>query len=160
MKERSIILRQDEVFAALQGAVTVVRPIKNLDGIWRKIEENYSSDRPYRPIMQDQYGDYHDIPSPFGSVGDRLWVRETWAIQSCGRLVPLTPDIWPDGWPIKRLRYPATDKPPYKGHWWNKRSSSTMPRWASRLTLENVGVSVERRGEQWVRVGEFRRVDK
>lgn len=87
--------------------------------------------------------------SPFGAPGDRLWVRETWAIKGCGRRVPLDDETWAEGWPIDRLQYVATDEAPNDGvdgggYWWNKRPSIHMPRWASRITLEVQRVWVER----------------
>ncbi|MBU1740864.1 MAG: hypothetical protein KKC37_04905, partial [Proteobacteria bacterium] len=81
--------------------------------------------------------------------GDRLWVRETWAIDGCGGRVKMDRDTWPDGWPTDRLQYPATDEAPnYSAHkgpyWWNKRPSIHMPRWASRITLKVVRVWPQR----------------
>ena len=86
---------------------------------------------------------------PYGQPGDLLWVRETWAIEDCGSRVSLSPGAWPSGWPIDRLRYPATDEAPQKDgkgrpYWWNLRSSIHMPRWASRLTLRLTEVLVQR----------------
>lgn len=83
---------------------------------------------------------------PYGRVGDRLWVRETWAIRDCGSRVKITAG---EITMKHRLQYPATDKAPAtnaKGepHWWNKRPSIHMPRWASRITLEITKVRVER----------------
>ena len=48
-----------------------------------------------------------------------------------------------------RLKYVATDKAPYytengDPHWWNKRPSIFMPRWAARTWLEILGVRAER----------------
>lgn len=93
--------------------------------------------------------DYFMQLCPYGVPGDRLWVRERWAIEDCGNWVRLSKEIWCDGWPIDMIKYPATDAPPakYKNkspYWWNKRPSISMPRWASRITLEIVSVRVER----------------
>jgi hypothetical protein len=98
---------------------------------------------------------------PFGVVGDVLWVRETWAIKDCGHRVSLKPEAWPDGFPIDRVQYIATDKAPSteealedrRGsanihtdipYWWNKRPSIHMPRWACRTVLEITDIRVER----------------
>lgn len=66
---------------------------------------------------------------PYGQPGDRLWVRETWNCIDTGRLTQR------QDW----VRYRATDGE--EMHW---RPSIFMPRWASRITLEIVGVRVER----------------
>lgn len=78
----------------------------------------------------------HSVPSglipfcPYGEVGDRLWVRETFGLPfglSYGRKVLYRADgcHTPDAM-------------------WSWRPSIHMPRWASRLTLEIIGVRVER----------------
>jgi len=76
---------------------------------------------------------------PYGQPGDRLWVKETFRFTSewddlPPGDVPAGQDVWfeadgkhPMGWGDGRLR-----------------SSIHMPRWASRITLEIVGVRVER----------------
>lgn len=89
------------------------------------------------------------ILCPYGQPGDLLWVRETWAIDQCGRRASLAPEAWPYGFPINRLKYVATDTAPAEdgkggAYWWNSRSSIYMPRWASRITLEVESVRVER----------------
>lgn len=81
---------------------------------------------------------------PYGQPGDRLWVRETFAIvprtaYRCSEGVQqvLRPDddhdaaIFREGWDRSR-----------SGFRW--RPSIHMPRWASRITLEIVSVRVER----------------
>ncbi|MBQ4924985.1 hypothetical protein FDK33_07375 [Citrobacter werkmanii] len=67
---------------------------------------------------------------PFGDVGDRIWVRETFCA------VPDHEE--PAG--CSALLYAADGNGPY-GKW---TPSIHMPRWASRLTLEITGVRVER----------------
>lgn len=70
---------------------------------------------------------------PFGKIGDRLWVRETW---QCGLCTEST------------FAYRATHKPSDLEEGWSEiikwRPSSQMPRWASRILLEITGVRVER----------------
>lgn len=79
------------------------------------------------------------IKCPFGQVGDRLWVRETWAqCYQGGQLDGGKPcfraDVGIDG--------NATKIETTKVIQW--KPSIFMPRWASRITLEVVGVRVER----------------
>jgi len=81
--------------------------------------------------------------NPYGVIGDRLWVRETFAM-------PMTVLGAPnylkmnDGVPIiyRADGTTLTDQPDFYGvHW---RPSIHMPRWASRITLEITDVRVER----------------
>ena len=75
---------------------------------------------------------------PFGTVGDRIWVRETWAEAGAG-----APDL-----KLYRANYPEhvpthyENVPPADEIRWTP--SIHMPRCASRLTLEITGVRVER----------------
>lgn len=78
------------------------------------------------------------IKCPYGRVGDRLWVKETWATAAVfDKLKPL--DI-PEGSPIG---YAADDDfyAPFQGR---TRPSIFMRQWMSRITLEIVSVRVER----------------
>jgi hypothetical protein len=68
-------------------------------------------------------------PCPYGVVGDRLWVRETWTPDPV-----IKPVAYKADWP-----YPVTV--PHLGMW---HPSIHMPRWASRITLEVTAVWVER----------------
>jgi hypothetical protein len=67
---------------------------------------------------------------PHGRIGDRLWVRETWAPH---------PDF-PES--VHRGVYRADPECKYDVARW--RPSIHMPRWASRILLEITGVRVER----------------
>lgn len=84
---------------------------------------------------------------PYGRAGDRLWVRETWAVEeSLNATPPSKFSKWPT-WFAADGGYLAnnpkrgfhTGKP--RGRW---RPSIHMPRWASRITLEITDVRVER----------------
>jgi len=82
---------------------------------------------------------------PFGVIGDRLWVRETW---------DFLPDSGPDEPNAAMIRYWAggdmerrivpSDFNPFLYNYEKKRSPIHMPRWASRITLEITGVRVQR----------------
>jgi hypothetical protein len=78
---------------------------------------------------------------PYGSLGDRLWVRETWQQtrprKSDGqRFILRTPAKG-----CGDLHYAADGEPDEPPKW---RPSIYQPRWASRITLEVVSVRVER----------------
>lgn len=74
---------------------------------------------------------------PFGNVGDRIWVRETWAEAGAS-----APDL-----KLYRANYPAhvpahyENVPPAEDVRWTP--SIHMPRWASRILLEITDVRVE-----------------
>ncbi|EHN8715651.1 hypothetical protein N8V39_25680 [Enterobacter hormaechei subsp. steigerwaltii] len=84
------------------------------------------------------YGESGIFNCPFGAVGDRIWVRETWAEAGAS-----APDL-----KLYRANYPEhvpthyENVPPADEIRWTP--SIHMPRWASRLTLEITGVRVER----------------
>lgn len=73
--------------------------------------------------------------SPYGTPGDRLWVRETWQTVT----TPADRDT-------SKLFYAADHgaRPGFAEDDWRWRPSIHMPRWASRITLEVTGVRVER----------------
>lgn len=79
------------------------------------------------------------IRCPYGQVGDTLWVRETWAVDFT---FDKTPPI-----DIAKNEFIFYKYPPdvysksIRGKW---RPSIYMPRWASRILLEIVGIRVER----------------
>jgi len=80
-----------------------------------------------------------DAPCPYGEPGDRLWVRETWAVGDRDNDVLYASD---QSWCVNGVAVPP---PVNKGtvHAGNWRPSIHMPRWASRITLEVVAVRVE-----------------
>lgn len=94
-----------------------------------------------QPAKKDVFGvadENEGYTCPFGAVGDRIWVRETWAEAGAG-----APDL-----KLYRANYPEhvpthyENVPPDDEIRWTP--SIHMPRWASRLTLEITGVRVER----------------
>ena len=145
MKERPILFNGEMVRAILEGRKTQTRrlvksPLKFKNGLCWDVQNDEA--------FGAQYGKTFFCDSPYGVQGDRFWVRETWAIQDCGSRVGISKEHWPDGFPVSRVRYPATDPAPNSSegrhHWWNKRPSIHMPRWASRINLEVLSVRVER----------------
>ncbi|MBG0618621.1 hypothetical protein I4P18_01200 [Enterobacter roggenkampii] len=94
-----------------------------------------------QPAKKDVFGvadENEGYTCPFGAVGDRIWVRETWAEAGAG-----APDL-----KLYRADYPEhvpthyENVPPANEIRWTP--SIHMPRWASRLTLEITGVRVEK----------------
>lgn len=100
---------------------------------------------PILPAKHPMAGDWYWTPSPFGKIGDHLWVRETWRgvveINPPGKTTELGVARYVPGQEYcRRVEYQATHE--RDGEPW--RPSIHMPRWASRITLEVTGVRVER----------------
>lgn len=140
MKERPILFSAPMVRAIIAGTKTqtrrIVKPQPDFD--------------PYHHLHIDKLG-----PCKYGEPGDRLWVRETfrlgvsldndcptWSASSCvsvsGKLVG----------PIKYEADGATLNDDvlgdFGGAWGKTRVSIHMPRWASRISLLNKIIRVER----------------
>lgn len=145
MKERPILFSGAMVKAILAGYKTQTR---------RVIKPMVGRDYKYIPmptcerIRETHFAGLLAV-CPYGVIGDRLWVRETWRLwDACtdeyegdlhtGKL-PTVDDhnrrFWKD-----RVEYRASSSDT-EPTW---RPSMFMPRWASRLTLEVVKVRVER----------------
>ena len=176
-KSRGIIFTTESVRAILDGRKTQTRRVMRS----QPTIENLPVGRSYIPIMRWN-GKYWGSATkdnrdgiaqiavakhcPYGKVGDRLWVRETFVIESNFNLdaEDKYPPPFSDGRPVKRVdceeygkywqqcHYRATDPMPLlvntntdeecKWH-----PSIYMPRWASRINLEIVSVRVERVAE-------------
>lgn len=141
MKEKPILFSGEMVRAILDGRKTqtrrVVKPqpsgsakeMVNMCSVW--------AERCAAGALYDEWR------CPYGQVGDRLWVRETW--QALAKYDHLPPrDIPPNniGWSDTDILYVA-DRPDML--WDAKvRPSLFMPRWASRILLEVTNVRIER----------------
>lgn len=101
----------------------------------------------FKSVLHALYKDGTMVKCPYGNVGDRLWVRETWAAERgynhvAPRHLPSryastkNIDLW---WRADRASCRRLNAKP--GKW---RPSIFMPRWASRITLKITGVRVER----------------
>lgn len=130
MKERGMIFNAEMVRAILDGRKTQTRrPIKWKQTRFTEIGEREDGSKwPWSEDAEHACDFWH--PCPFGAVGDRIWVRETWARYNIDQnshdiaYRATTPEDWPE-----------------EGRW---RPSIHMPRWASRILLEITNVRVER----------------
>lgn len=161
MKERPIIFNADMVRAVLDGRKTQTRriiqsPAKNMQASGHKVfEYREAGDKWYGEhvfSMRNQSGTWCDYTKeqflakcPFGAVGDRLWVRETFRVHS--RATDVATLVYKaseqQSWTQQTHRVPIEkcNKPAVVDTW---TPSIHMPRWASRITLEITGVRVER----------------
>lgn len=123
MKERPILFTGPMVRTLLAGKKTQTRRIvkpqprnlagPNFDGLWSDTID---------PVVRY-------FPCPYGAVGDRLWVKETW--KPC----------FGDGSGASYRADPAHTPPEERGPW---KPSIFMTRKRSRITLEITAVRVER----------------
>ena len=141
MQEKPIIFNGEMVRAVLDGRKTqtrrVLKPQPTIDIAGARPEYRSA----YGFLRLADGGEYGPIRCPYGQHGDRLWVRETFALHR----------IWNE--------QPPSNASDHQGIWWradNKsrrplnafpgriRPSIHMPRWASRLTLDVIDVRLER----------------
>ena len=152
MRERGIVFNAEMVRAVLDGRKTQTRRIMKNQPVPSKTREGdfwFSCNMTRSMVHVSDFipgncanlpdaHEYFSMCCPFGAVGDRLWVRETWA-EAGGSAPELQ---------LYRANYPAhvpskyENVPPPESIRW--RPSIHMPRWASRITLEITGVRVER----------------
>jgi hypothetical protein len=145
VKERPILFSGAMVRAILEGRKTQTRRVVkhqecHVEGaVYPAIDFDgqvmtYAYVNPHSGENAKRYA----ISCPYGNPGERLWVRETWSHTGSG--------VWTiaaarSGALDGKVIYKATDEEPCPGCWW---PSIHMPREFSRLTLEVVGVRVER----------------
>lgn len=161
MKERPILFSGPMVRALLAGTKTqtrrIVKPQPHPNHIispaWGKSPDGFPFGEP--GLWRENGPDYPDGPEderrcPYGVIGDRLWVKETWNTPP-GHYELASPRELRVGTPI---RYASDGE--VRGDsdrfvdtagciaFGRARPSIFMPRWASRITLELVDVRVER----------------
>lgn len=154
MKERPIIFSAPMVRALLAGTKTqtrrAVKPQPDITGMRTQDGEGRSwgpKDVEYRTHDAEHY---LSIPGacvgpmrcPYGSPGDRLWVRENgWERpERTPRMMLEGADTWAPYY------YDADNEDVESLRAWGfkRRPSIHMPRWASRITLEVTGIRAER----------------
>lgn len=151
IREKGLIFNSEMVRAILDGRKTQTRrPIK-----WKQTrctEIGERDDGSYWPWSEDCENccDYWH-PCPFGAVGDRIWVRETFQGPLVSEELLEEYRAYPEKFENPEYCEYSADggpRPEYCDlddnlrHGW--RPSIHMPRWASRITLEITGVRVER----------------
>jgi hypothetical protein len=158
MKERPILFSGPMVRAILDGRKTQTRRIIKLPIFGRSDTPGYDwSFRDRRGLWNDYRNDRIAEVCPYGKSGDRLWVREKFGysrqvddINGSERVV-----CYAAGHPfhvtdasvdaLKRCHSGNLMQPNHfvhdPIHW---RPSIHMPRWASRITLEIMGIKIER----------------
>lgn len=147
MKERGMIFNTEMVRAILDGRKTQTRRIMKPQpepcprgGHWWP-SNVFKTMLHVEDEMQNGKGGWGGLAGdacPFGDLGDRIWVRETWAEAGAS-----APDL-----KLYRANYPEHVPSIYENvplaeeiRW---TPSIHMPRWASRILLEITDVRVER----------------
>lgn len=152
MKERGMIFNGEMVRAILDGRKTQTRrPIKWKQTRFTEVGEREDGSKwPWSEDAEHACDFWH--PCPFGAVGDRIWVRETWqaihdSVDEFGHVEERTyaPSISKEKdryWHTVYAEHFGDESREDRGFPW--RPSIHMPRWASRITLEITDVRVER----------------
>lgn len=125
--ERPMLFNGDMVRAILEGRKTQTRREVKLSKHYSNCHLEIENKNLMVVNTQDQEA-RKEIYCPYGSVGDQLWVRETF-----GLLGDEAKHV---------LHYRATHYRDGKNMGW--KPSIHMPRWASRIQLEITGIRVER----------------
>ena len=151
-KERGMIFNDEMVRALLDGRKTQTRRI---------MKNQPAGDYPDTPALvrnvgpgfqwYGSYGESSIFNCPFGAVGDRIWVRETFQGPLVSEELFEEYRAYPEKFEKPEYCEYAADggaRPEYCDlddnlrHGW--RPSIHMPRWASRILLEIIDVRVER----------------
>lgn len=137
LKERPIIFTAESIRAILDHRKVQTRRVIKLLGF------QPSESKKYNWMFRDKNYLWNEVPTerliekwcPYGKIGDRLWVKETWF--KCKHVTV-------NGEPT--ALYKATYTQPSKFPEFNPKWKSPiyMPRWASRINLEITGIRPER----------------
>ncbi|OLF82699.1 hypothetical protein AWH63_06755 [Marinobacter sp. C18] len=145
-KEKPILFKDEMVRAILSGQKTQTR--RTID--WKRLHKQAGLSFPTKCRLAwfkamkawglDAGDDViREVTCPYGEVGDRLWVRETWRQFAAGDECGCSEA--PCGCPDSGTVLFRADGDDSESRW---RPSIHMPRWASRITLEITDVRVER----------------
>jgi hypothetical protein len=166
MADKSIIFSAEEVREALESHVVCIRralgaPISIAPwepGVTAYKDGEFGVYREGKPV--GKWGLEFVIRPPCGKPGDRLWVKEKYALSIFDpeslEPDPENPDDWSsvhyevDGdsgrWEEQTVLDGELHSKPILAPWQN---AGTMPRWASRLNVVNIDVSIERVNTKW-----------
>jgi hypothetical protein len=128
MKERPILMCAEMVRATLEGRKTQTRRTRGLEEI-NKNPDEWILSIVNKFFVFIRNGKTISFSCPYGQVGDRLWVRETYGLTV-------------KGWSGYYYKADSTNSGIYTRIKW--RSPMHMPRLASRITLEITALRVER----------------
>lgn len=128
VKEHPILFSGAMVRATLEDRKTQTRRVVKLPSWSTRNWDDFETDGRTAEVICSNTGCSAVICCPYGKVGDRLWVRETWCYFIAGDA---------------HIGYKATDEicPDAIDRW---HPSIHMPRTASRITLEITDIRVER----------------
>lgn len=159
MKEHPILFSASMVRAILDGRKTqtrrVVKPQPNpvdprycgvVAAAFRQGDFAWANKGGSRTISCKPNGPtgWAEENSPYGKLGDRLWVRETFSGPYCFEAQDGFPAYPTSKWGRSSGLWYWADGEPTHGDWTRPRPSIHMPRWACRILLEITGVRVER----------------
>lgn len=154
MKARPILFSAPMVRALLAGTKTQTRRVlrdQNPIDLGASRHGAHLSRQPvFDRVANAAVGHRHaPVICPYGQPSDRLWVRETHAINPHPSELGLTRDSIPGTWDsavaaASRVIYAADPGAHLEADGRQWRPSIHMPRWASRIMLEITGVRVER----------------
>lgn len=158
VREKPILFSGEMVRAILAGTKTQTRPVVVKAGGMHRGENPVLVKTDHKFVWARFADDvsHYSLRCPYGTVGNRLWVRETFycddftggAMELAKRCFnepkPSDESIiaeWRDALYYRADGEPEWEAPEGRTPW---RPSIHMPRWASRITLEITGVRVER----------------
>ena len=159
MTERPILMNQFSVKATLEDRKTMTRRVIKLKQFQASDTKGYDYTFRDKRMLWNDYteNDFIEKLSPYGKIGDRLWVREThyrfgkWiknGISKTGR------QKWKFNALTKDIKF--YDNPPlmirknkFRKNGWYKRPSIFMLRKYARLILEITDIRVERVQDIW-----------
>jgi len=138
--EHPILMTPDNARLSIDGLKTQTRRVMKIpEGYYLA---HYQNDFAWVTVASLEDAGTRRVRNPYGHVGDKLWLCETWATIVCEddkppRDVPMGSPIWFKDTPGDQPTNCSDDR----GKW---RSSIFLPRWASRLDLLITNIRVQR----------------